>query len=229
MKLSNTMMIHADLLPSNKKAFTLAEVLITLSILGVVAALTIPSLVNRQSDLAAQVKLKKAIANYENMAAVYMVENEANDLSGLIGTVSADNCKKLSNYFKIVEGPTADSTDGCYFTTSDGAAWYINGDGFATVADSKTSPRYAVSMWTINGQVNGQGVTDGSPNTPETGDPATPDYLTTLYKKDGSSITLTPPDRKLVPATVFMDGTNTYYGSAEGIGVDTDGKVSCAS
>ena len=51
MKLSNTMMINEKLLPTGKRAFTLAEVLITLSILGVVAALTIPTLVNRQFPL----------------------------------------------------------------------------------------------------------------------------------------------------------------------------------
>ena len=43
------------------KAFTLAEVLITLSILGVVAALTIPSLINRSSDVAAKSRIKKHI------------------------------------------------------------------------------------------------------------------------------------------------------------------------
>ena len=63
MKLSNTILLNESLLPSNKKAFTLAEVLITLTILGVVAAITIPSLVNRQGEVAARTKLKKAIAN----------------------------------------------------------------------------------------------------------------------------------------------------------------------
>ena len=66
MKLSTTMMINETLLPTNKKAFTLAEVLITLSILGVVAALTIPTLVNRQSDLAAQTRIKKATHRFGN-------------------------------------------------------------------------------------------------------------------------------------------------------------------
>ena len=81
MKLSNTMIINETLLPNSKKAFTLAEVLITLSILGVVAALTIPSLVNRQSEMAAIVKMKKAISQYEQVVEVYMAENEAKDFS----------------------------------------------------------------------------------------------------------------------------------------------------
>ena len=49
---------------NHKSAFSLAEVLITLAILGVVAALTIPTLVNRQSDLMAMTKIKKSISNY---------------------------------------------------------------------------------------------------------------------------------------------------------------------
>lgn len=144
MKLSNTMIMNETLLPSNKKAFTLAEVLITLSILGVVAALTIPSLVNRQSEMAAIVKLKKAISTYESVAEVYMAEEEATDLSGMAG----DNCANLTNYFKIVNG------SGCTFTTGDGVLWNFNASGNAVVLDSVKSPRYGVVMWAKNGLVN---------------------------------------------------------------------------
>ena len=42
-----------------KKAFTLAEVLITLGIIGVVAAITIPGLITKYQKLATVVKLKK--------------------------------------------------------------------------------------------------------------------------------------------------------------------------
>ena len=41
------------------KAFTLAEVLITLAVLGVVAAMTIPTLVNNSSDQSTVTKVKK--------------------------------------------------------------------------------------------------------------------------------------------------------------------------
>ena len=154
--LARTIIIQGELLPpmkqkngNFKKAFTLAEVLITLSILGVVAALTIPSLVNRQSDLAAQTKLKKAIANYENVMAVYMAENETTSAEGMLG----DDCANLTEYFKVVE---QDDDNDCNFTTADGVYWSLDdGTGFAAVADSKTAPRYAVTMWVKEGQVNG--------------------------------------------------------------------------
>ena len=43
----------------SKKGFTLAEVLITLSIIGVVAALTVPTLVRNYEDAANAAKAKK--------------------------------------------------------------------------------------------------------------------------------------------------------------------------
>ena len=46
-----------------KKAFTLAEVLITLGIIGVVAAITIPGLITKYQKLVTVVKLKKYILN----------------------------------------------------------------------------------------------------------------------------------------------------------------------
>ena len=44
-----------------KKAFTLAEVLITLGIIGVVAALTMPSLIAHHRKVATASKLKNSI------------------------------------------------------------------------------------------------------------------------------------------------------------------------
>ena len=225
MKLANTLMINETILPSNKRAFTLAEVLITLSILGIVAALTIPSLVNRQSDLAAQVKLKKAIATYENVVGVYMVEKEATNAAGLIlnDAGAAVSCAQLSNYFKIVEGPTP-ANNGCDFVTADGAAWHISTQGaqaaqgvqgqegyvaavndtrgYATIADSKTSPRYAVFVWAKNGQVNGTGTTDSVGNGPTS-------LITTLY----SGAVLKPSTRLISPANEFMKGIYTCPGA----------------
>ena len=147
MKLSNTLILNDAMLPSSKKAFTLAEVLITLSILGVVAALTIPSLVNRQSEMAAIVKMKKAISQYEQVAEVYMAENEATRFDVA--------CGDLDEYFKQVKA----TADGCQFTTADGVAWVFGSTantntGNAIIYDSTTSPRYGVVLWTKNGLVN---------------------------------------------------------------------------
>ncbi len=151
MRLSNTMIMNEKLLPNTKKAFTLAEVLITLSILGVVAALTIPSLVNRQNELAAITKMKKAISTYESVAEVYMAENEATRFNVA--------CANLGQYFKQVEGAGT-----CRFTTADGVVWVFGNNevenspatsstGNAVIFDSK-APRYGVLLWTKAGLVN---------------------------------------------------------------------------
>ena len=44
----------------DKKAFTLAEILITLSIIGIVAALTIPNLIQNYKRKVATVRLKNS-------------------------------------------------------------------------------------------------------------------------------------------------------------------------
>jgi len=157
MKLSNTLMMNESLLPNTKKAFTLAEVLITLSILGVVAALTIPTLVNRYTDAGAQAKMKKAIRDYENFAAAYMAENEATDLNDL-------GCANIGQYMKIARQVNGN----CDFVTADGTRFIFqdtqeraaNGPigGGVLVYDSETAPRYGVVMWAKNGIVNGNGV-----------------------------------------------------------------------
>ena len=149
MKLSTTMMINEKLLPTGKRAFTLAEVLITLSILGVVAAMTIPTLVNRQSDIAAQTRLKKAISNYHDLVEIYMLENGTSDAGGMMG----NSCANAEQYFKIT---SKESGNACAFTTADGARWeFTPATGNAVVTDSATgTPRYAVVLWNAAGFVN---------------------------------------------------------------------------
>lgn len=53
-----------------KKAFTLAEVLITLGIIGVVAAMTLPTLVGeyqkKQCDTAKEILLNNAAGNHQS-------------------------------------------------------------------------------------------------------------------------------------------------------------------
>ncbi len=157
MKLSNTLMMNESLLPNTKKAFTLAEVLITLSILGVVAALTIPTLVNRYTDAGAQAKMKKAIRDYENFAAAYMAENEATNLNDL-------GCANIGQYMKIARQVNGN----CDFVTADGTRFIFQDTktvskaddpigGGVVVFDSETAPRYGVVMWAKNGIVNGNG------------------------------------------------------------------------
>ena len=57
-----------------KSAFTLAEVLITLGIIGVVAALTIPSIIHKYKSIVLQNQLKKSYSNIQK-AVLFMKED----------------------------------------------------------------------------------------------------------------------------------------------------------
>lgn len=59
------------------KAFTLAEVLITLAIIGIVAALTIPSLMNNIQNMQYKVAWKKSFANINNGLALYFSDGKS--------------------------------------------------------------------------------------------------------------------------------------------------------
>lgn len=82
-----------------RRAFTLAEVLITLGIIGVVAALTIPSLIAQQREQETVAKLKK---HYQTLSNAYLMAVNENgpilnwgitaDSTGL--TLVANNLKK---------------------------------------------------------------------------------------------------------------------------------------
>ncbi|MBQ7450776.1 type II secretion system protein [bacterium] len=157
MKLSKTMIVESTTLPNNVKAFTLAEVLITLSILGVVAAITVPQMIRYQSEKTAITKMKKAISIYEKLANDYIAETGDTNLSDMVGT---QNCDNLKNYIKMTQSVwISDGNDyvgntGCLYTTSDGALWFINKSGNAVVHDSVNNPRYGVVMWTKDKLVN---------------------------------------------------------------------------
>lgn len=59
----------------NNTAFTLAEVLITLAIIGVIASITIPALVGTTMWRARETELKKAYLTLENMLQMYKFTN----------------------------------------------------------------------------------------------------------------------------------------------------------
>ena len=62
-----------------KKAFTIAEILITLGIIGVVAALTLPLLTEDSQKKVYANKLSAAVSDFEN-AMTTMLEKEGNDM-----------------------------------------------------------------------------------------------------------------------------------------------------
>ena len=78
------------------KAFTLAEVLITLAIIGIVAALTIPTLIQSYKEKVTITKVKKMYSTLSNAYALYRIENES---TGFIPK-NEDGAKQVAEIFK---------------------------------------------------------------------------------------------------------------------------------
>jgi len=70
-----------------RKAFTLAEVLITLGIIGVVAALTMPALIANYKEQQTIAKLKKVYSTFDN--ALHMAINEQGSTADQWGLVAS--------------------------------------------------------------------------------------------------------------------------------------------
>ena len=74
-----------------KNAFTLAEVLITLSIIGVVAALTLPSLNLSVQNSKVGPSLRKFINTISNANEMILSENQSNTLRSVFDAGNGDN------------------------------------------------------------------------------------------------------------------------------------------
>ena len=102
-----------------KNAFTMAEALSVLILLGVVAAITIPATVNRMTVNQNRAKLKKALATYDSAVRLIVSENRIKNKQRLDDYISANNCQNIYRYFKAVE------SNGCQFKTTDGVWWDV--------------------------------------------------------------------------------------------------------
>ena len=100
-----------------KKGFTLAELLVTLGIIGVISALTLPSLINNVTDAKIGPSLAKAVAIFDQANKALLAEEEVDALSDLItlevGTDVSEYWGKLANYMIIdINGIEAFSEEG---------------------------------------------------------------------------------------------------------------------
>ena len=82
----------------NKKAFTLAEVLITLSILGIVAALSIPNIISNYNERVTITKVKKMYSILNSAYSMALAENviKENTIFGF----TEDGATKIAEIFK---------------------------------------------------------------------------------------------------------------------------------
>ena len=84
------------------KGFTLAEVLITLGIIGIVAALTMPQLFNRTKNAHLGAQLANAVATIENASGIYLYDHNVKKFSLAGKTKASDVLDALKDgYIKM--------------------------------------------------------------------------------------------------------------------------------
>lgn len=139
------------------KAFTLAEVLITLGIIGIVAALTIPTLMQNQQKTQYVTRLKKAYAEV-NQALISLASDNgcAGSLkcTGLFAGNSQQVGAQLVKYFKTAKDCDT-TTTGCM---SDSVSQNYDGSGARASSDGLSTYRfttvngmsYAIFSWSSN-------------------------------------------------------------------------------
>lgn len=118
---------------NRKFGFTLAEVLITLGVIGVVAAITMPTLVQKQNEKATVTKLKKAYSTFSQAYNMAVQEYGTPDEWGFSSIVKDEETgynndtnknsskiifDRLGKYLKLVKTCTPDNQDECTGETS---------------------------------------------------------------------------------------------------------------
>ncbi len=98
----------SNLVSSKKVAFTLAEVLITLGIIGVVAAMTIPTLISNYNEKQTVTKLKKVYSTLNQAYTMATIENDVGtkwETASMPETTQTDilTFEKFEPYLKVTE------------------------------------------------------------------------------------------------------------------------------
>lgn len=111
------------IVPSPARAFTLAEILITLGIVGVVAVLTIPSVMKNYKNRMYTAQLEKVYSQITNAASAIMTEEQVDSFyeTKAASASSKDDSGKyiagvpyfFNNYFKTIKQDCRDSSEPC--------------------------------------------------------------------------------------------------------------------
>lgn len=122
-----------------KSAFTLAEVLITLGIIGTVAAMTIPTLMTNYQKQVWESKLKKTYSIATNACERMLIEENVSRVNetALYGATSeTERNVEARKYFKLMQDGE-DKSDGFSMLLPDGGVLYINAEdnGFRFYTD----------------------------------------------------------------------------------------------
>ena len=131
----------------NKKAFTLAEVLVTLTIIGVVSSMTIPTLHQRHTEQATVNKVKKFYSTASQAYQKAVVEYGDIDTWGVTGATKEDALiiynNMIKNNFKIMVDCGFENTKKCVY---DGFYKHFNGTGQVRYDDASYANYYKMLL-----------------------------------------------------------------------------------
>jgi prepilin-type N-terminal cleavage/methylation domain-containing protein len=139
-----------------KKGFTLAEILIVLMVIGVIATMTVPSLMKGVNEATYKTAYKKAYNAVTNIAAVEKISGQLPQTADATGALnffaSLNSNLSVKEYFPGIANPNANSVQGVMtsdqtaiaITVSDGSKTTQFGTGTSaftdTISATKSSP-----------------------------------------------------------------------------------------
>lgn len=147
----------------SRKGFTLAEVLITLGVIGVVAAMTLPGLIQNNQEAELTSRAKKAYSQISQAIKLYEAENETpGDIRGLFeaknnAASSVQLAKDFAKYFSGAKVCENSSDKGCKSYYYKIAYASPHTDGYGTLTDWNTNgPKIILKDGTVIGIVQYQ-------------------------------------------------------------------------
>jgi len=112
-----------------KHGFTLAEVLVTLGIIGVVSALVMPTFITNTSEKTVGPKLLKAYSTFQNASVAMLTSLDVPDLAKVPGVIASSGAffTNLGHYMR----GSYDATSSI-FTGNDGVTYWLTTNKFDT-------------------------------------------------------------------------------------------------
>lgn len=137
-----------------KKGFTLAELLVTLGIVGVIAAITLPSLFNNATDAKIGPSLAKAVSVFDQANKALLEENEVEAVTDIIEGIDTkegidEYWMKLSDYMIFKGGESSEKY------SEEGFSYFIDfNSGIMVTADA--NPHLQVINESVVIDINGK-------------------------------------------------------------------------
>lgn len=209
-----------------KNGFTLAEVLVTLGIIGVVAALTTPALIQNVGNAKIGPRLQKAKATWENACEMMLNEQNSNSIMGVSRSFQGLG-DTLSNHMKITKidcyGINKYSSSG---SSSHGGHGGHGSSGSYSLTNAACYESDDKMMFAIKGQGNVTDELSRNASTPRSGFSNIPhnQYIGTVVVDINASERPNTLAKDVFLFSLMNDGTLLPYGSqadkARGSGSD---------